>query len=145
MYAHILTPEPLVINTSQPMALHNSFYRWIDPWNILVEQHRSHTSPCAFLWVFGSAVTHFPRPTDTGGIRASVFSIHSHQWESYCEPSHVRSVFITKQLLLPTRHIPHILQQTGATGVTVHLTLGSSLVSVVTNSLGEFVVAMCLN
>ena len=31
--AHLLTPEPLVMNKSQPMALYNSFYRLIDPWN----------------------------------------------------------------------------------------------------------------
>lgn len=137
MCAHILTPQPLVINknpSSQPIALHNSVYRLIDPWNILDEGHTF--SLVYFCWCFGSAVTPFPWPTERVGLKASVLSLHTHQWESRSDPSPVKPVFITKQLLQPTRHIPHILQQTGATGVTGHLTLSSSLVSVVRRACG---------
>lgn len=59
---HILATEPQVINnnpTSQPMALHNSFYRLIDPWNILDE------APVHFCGCLGCAVTR-----DTEGICA---------------------------------------------------------------------------
>lgn len=53
-----------------------------------------------------------------------------------------RPVFIHKQPLLPTRHVQHVLRQTGATGLNGHLTLASCWVSVVAYLFGGFVFAI---
>lgn len=50
----------LSIKTSQPMALHKSFYRFIDPWNMLDE------APVHFCGRLDCAVPHFLRPAGMG-------------------------------------------------------------------------------
>ena len=96
--------------------------------------------PMCIAFCCGSVVTHLPKSTETGRLKASVPSLQTQQ----SEYSVLSVLYLSPtQLTLPTRHIPHILRQTGAAGLNGPLKLVFSLVSAVTNSLGKFVAATC--
>lgn len=81
----------LSIKTSQPMALHKSFYRFIDPWNTLDE------APVHFCGRLDCAVSHFLWPAGMGkeGLMASVLPPHAHQWDTCWDQNPVKPVYIS--------------------------------------------------